>query len=148
MIFVCQYIVHLLTLKKGWEEPSVPPNIFLIQWQTEILTHSYTHKNQRTNSGGSRFTPPVNEPLLQNRQQVIYQPVQDKSGGEVKEHKCENQGHEHKDLGLIGIHGGRAHLLLEKHGGPHNNRGNVIRVFGRQILDPENKRCVPQLYGS
>ncbi len=57
--------------------------------------------------------------LLRDGQNVVYKPVQNKTGREIDENECEKYRHEHHDLGLRGIARRRRHPLLQQHGCSH-----------------------------
>ena len=69
-------------------------------------------------ASGSVFLA-VDHLLLENGQQIIDKPVKNQAGSKINKHKGKNHRQKHHDLGLGGIGRGRSHLLLEEHGGPH-----------------------------
>jgi len=81
-------------------------------------------------------------------QNVVDSPVDHQAGGEVQEHGRHHDGHEHHDLGLSWVSSHRCHLLLEEHGGAHENGCYVKWVLGRKVDDPEVERRVSQFDGT
>src|SRR6185369_14573656 len=88
---------------------------------------------------------PLDLPLLCDGKDVVDQPVQHQSRGEEKEEDAEDERHELHHLRLHRVRRNRIHLGLQDHGDGHQDRQHVVRIERRQVLDPENKRRVPQL---
>ena len=75
--------------------------------------------------------------LLDDGQNVVAQPVQHETGGEVDEHDREHDGHDHHDLALLGVAHGGAQPLLQEHGGTHDERRDVEGVLHGKVGQPE-----------
>ena len=67
------------------------------------------------------------------------------TGWKIEEEKGEHHWHQQKHLGLswVGCCGG--HLLLDDHGGTHDERSDIDWVFCRKILDPKEEGGMPHL---
>ena len=71
-------------------------------------------------------------------QEVVAQPVDHQTGGEVEEHDGEDDRHEHHDLLLRGIASGGGEALLEEHGGAHQQRGDVEGIGRGEVGQPRD----------
>ena len=61
----------------------------------------------------------VDKHLLQDRQEIVDKPIQDKTGGKIEKHERENYRQKHHYFSLSRVGCGRRELLLEKHRGSH-----------------------------
>src|SRR2546423_12800875 len=86
----------------------------------------------------------LNLPLLEDREDVVDQPVKHQTGGEEEKKDAEDEGHElhHLCLHRIGRHG--VYARLQHHGAGHQNRQNVIGIERREVMDPQHERGVPK----
>src|ERR1700704_1453151 len=78
-------------------------------------------------------------PLLEDGEDVVYQPVEHQACGEEEKEKTEYERH---DLGLYRVGRHRIHPGLQHHGYGHQDRQHIVRIERRQVLDPEDKRRV------
>src|SRR5271157_5560796 len=97
--------------------------------------------------------------LLADRDDVVHEPVKDKSRREPPEEEREEYRHKHHHLRLHGITAGRGHLLLDHHRGAHDQRQYPEReviaghvegkdIFRRgQIVNPEHEGRMAELDG-
>src|SRR3990172_10063325 len=83
--------------------------------------------------------------LLPDTDDIVEQPVDDQPRREIQKHDRKNYRHEKHYFCLHRIAGGGCHFLLEEHCSTHNNWGNVIGIFCRQVLYPPDERGMPQL---
>src|SRR6266496_4767353 len=99
-------------------------------------------------AGGGLFSPDHagNLPLLQDRQDIVDEPVENQAGGEKVEHHPKCKRHDHHDLGLNRIGRRGIHLGLNDHGSHHQRWKHVPRIGRRKILDPEVERGVAQFH--
>ncbi len=88
----------------------------------------------------------VDEPLLRNRRGVVGQPVQHQTGREEEEHDGKRRRHDPHQPRLHRVGRGRVELDLQEGRCRHDGRQDVVRVFGRQIVYPENPRRAAQLH--
>jgi len=88
---------------------------------------------------------PVQEHLLDDRQDVLDEPVEDEPCRHVLEEEAHEERHQVHDAPHGGVARGRRHLLLDPHRERHQDRGDVVRVLHREVGDPEHERRVPEL---
>src|SRR3979490_2430252 len=96
-------------------------------------------------AGGGLFPDHAGDlPLLQYRQDVVAEPVENQARGEKVEHHAERKRHDHHYLGLNRIGRRGIHFGLNDHGSHHQRWKHVPRIGRGKILDPDVERGVPQ----
>src|SRR2546421_10968030 len=83
-------------------------------------------------------------PLLEDRKDVVDQPVEHQPGREEEKEDAEHKRHEFHYLRLHRIGRRGVHARLEHHGSCHQDWQDEVRIQGGEIPDPQHERRMAQ----
>ena len=112
-------------------------SVFFLFGQRRTKRRPILALRMRTKSGFSLCCNSfIDPPLLQNRQDIVRQPVKNKAGSKDEEHDREDYGHDVQHLCLGWICRLRIKEDLQEHGDCHQQRQNEPRIRHSQVGHP------------
>ena len=88
----------------------------------------------------------VKDILLTDLKDVVGQPIQHQSTGEVDEKYGHDHGHDQHHSLLGSVTRGGCHLLVDELCETHEYGGDVVGIFERKICDPKGKGALPEFH--
>ena len=78
----------------------------------------------------------VHDQLLDDRQDVLHEPVENETAGKLFENPSEDDGHDQEHPALRRIRRRRRDDLLHEHRHGHEDRKDVGRILHRKVVNP------------